>query len=52
MKLQDRNLSIGMQGAVKLLQDELRALEFDIPQAEIRESSFREGTQRAVMPCQ
>jgi peptidoglycan hydrolase-like protein with peptidoglycan-binding domain len=49
MKLQDRNLSIGMQGAdVELLQEELRALDFDIPQAEMRESSFREGTQQAV----
>ena len=50
MKLQNRDLSIGMQGAdVKILQDELRVLDFDIPQAEIREFSFREGTQRGVM---
>lgn len=49
MKLQDRNLSIGMQGEdVKLLQEELRALGFDIPVAEARESFFQEGTQRAV----
>ena len=53
MKLQDRNLSINMQGAdVKLLQGELRALGFDIPVAEIRESFFREGTQQAVMGLQ
>ena len=53
MKLQDRNLSINMQGAdVKLLQAELRALGFDIPVAEIRESFFREVTQQAVMRLQ
>lgn len=53
MKIQDRNLSIGMQGAdVKLLQEELRGLGFGIPVAEIRESFFREGTQQAVMGFQ
>lgn len=48
MKLQDRNLSIGKQGAdVKLLHEELRVLDFNIPQAEVLVSVMPTGPCRA-----
>jgi len=53
MKLAGRTLSQGMQGRdVRLLQQELKKLKFAIPDNELSESNFSDGTREAVLKFQ
>src|SRR5216110_1286363 len=53
MKLAGRTLSQGMQGPdVKLLHRELQKLEFAIPENELTESVFGDGTREVVLKFQ
>lgn len=53
MNLQGRDLSIGMEGEdVKLLHSELRVLDYEIPDAELRRVFFGLGTQEIIMRFQ
>lgn len=53
MNLQGRNLSFDMQGGdVRLAQDELRQLEYKIPEPEYQEEKLGDGTHRAILAFQ
>ena len=53
MPLQGRPLNVGLQGAdVRATQFHLRLLGFAIPDAEINQGSFADGTLKAVVEFQ